>query len=222
MVACSECLRPYPERDLLIFGDRGICVDCKPAFFQRIREGGAAIGDLNYAGFWIRFLAQFIDGLILGSVMLVLSILYFVTLGAASWQEIKGITESNSGPGPEMMLAIVSGVILLILGFLAINITYHTFFVGKKGGTPGKLALNLRVVRSDGSPVSYGRAFGRFMGYVVNGFLGNIAGALVGLVPFAGAILTIPATYFPYIMAAFDDEKRALHDRLCDTRVIRV
>jgi uncharacterized RDD family membrane protein YckC len=24
-----------------------------------------------------------------------------------------------------------------------------------------------------------------------------------------------------YIMAAFDDEKRALHDRICSTRVIR-
>jgi hypothetical protein len=25
-----------------------------------------------------------------------------------------------------------------------------------------------------------------------------------------------------YIMAAFDDEKRSLHDRICDTRVIRL
>ena len=24
-----------------------------------------------------------------------------------------------------------------------------------------------------------------------------------------------------YLMAAFDDEKRALHDRICDTRVVR-
>jgi uncharacterized RDD family membrane protein YckC len=27
--------------------------------------------------------------------------------------------------------------------------------------------------------------------------------------------------YIGYIMAGFDDEKRTLHDRICDTRVIK-
>jgi uncharacterized RDD family membrane protein YckC len=27
--------------------------------------------------------------------------------------------------------------------------------------------------------------------------------------------------FIGYLMAAFDDQKRALHDRICDTRVVR-
>ena len=62
------------------------------------------------------------------------------------------------------------------------------------------MALKLRIVRPDGSPLTYARAFGRHWGK----FLSSIT-LLIG-----------------YIIAAFDSEKRALHDRICDTRVVRV
>jgi uncharacterized RDD family membrane protein YckC len=61
------------------------------------------------------------------------------------------------------------------------------------------MALKLRVVRADGSPVGYGLAAGRY--------LSKILSALILLIG--------------YIMAAFDEQKRALHDRICDTRVVR-
>jgi uncharacterized RDD family membrane protein YckC len=48
-------------------------------------------------------------------------------------------------------------------------------------------------------PVSYGRAFGRYFGTWLSGLTLGIG----------------------YIMAAFDDQKRSLHDRVCDTRVIK-
>jgi uncharacterized RDD family membrane protein YckC len=62
------------------------------------------------------------------------------------------------------------------------------------------MALSLKVVRADGSKVSYMRAFGRAAAEIVSGIL-----LLIG-----------------YIIAGFDDEKRALHDRMCDTRVVGV
>ena len=62
------------------------------------------------------------------------------------------------------------------------------------------MALGLRIVRADGSSLTYGRATGRFF-----------ADYLSNLILFIG-----------YIMAAFDDEKRTLHDRICDTRVVKV
>jgi uncharacterized RDD family membrane protein YckC len=61
------------------------------------------------------------------------------------------------------------------------------------------MAMGLKVVRADGSPVSIGLAFGRYFAKMLSGFI-----LLIG-----------------YIMAAFDAQKRALHDMICDTRVIR-
>ena len=72
---------------------------------------------------------------------------------------------------------------------------YESFFVGRLGGTPGHLICGLQVVRSDGSGVTYGRAVGRFFAKFLNLYVG-------------------------YLIAAFDTEKRALHDYICDTRVV--
>ena len=85
--------------------------------------------------------------------------------------------------------------------FLAlVGLAYDVLFVGALGATPGKLALRLRIVRPDGGRVTYGRAFGRYFGKLVSAIILGIG----------------------FVMAAFDEEKRALHDRICDTRVIRV
>ena len=94
--------------------------------------------------------------------------------------------------------AMIGTVLMLVLAMLVLQVIYTTFFVGKFGGTPGKLALGLRIIRADGSRVSYGRAFGRFFAEILSGLILDIG----------------------YIMAAFDDEKRSLHDRICDTRVV--
>ena len=69
-----------------------------------------------------------------------------------------------------------------------------------RGKTPGKMALDLKVVRPDGGPISLGRAVGRYFAKIVSGII-----LMIG-----------------YIMAGFDSEKRALHDMMCDTRVIKV
>jgi uncharacterized RDD family membrane protein YckC len=82
---------------------------------------------------------------------------------------------------------------------LSIAIAYETVFVGKYGATPGKMACGLKVVSSDGSKVSYSRALARYFCTIISGLTLGIG----------------------YIMAAFDDEKRSLHDRICDTRVVK-
>ncbi|MEQ2006581.1 MAG: RDD family protein [Limisphaerales bacterium] len=86
-----------------------------------------------------------------------------------------------------------------VLGF-GLEVVYKTIFIGMTGATPGKMACKLRVVNADGSKVSYAKACGR-----------AFAELLSAMICLGG-----------YIMAAFDDEKRALHDRICDTRVIKV
>ena len=81
---------------------------------------------------------------------------------------------------------------------LAIGLTYESVLIGKYGATLGKMACKIKVVTADGGKVSYGRAFGRYFAKMLSGFT-----CLIG-----------------YIIACFDDQKRALHDRLCNTRVV--
>jgi uncharacterized RDD family membrane protein YckC len=54
------------------------------------------------------------------------------------------------------------------------------------------------VVRSDGESLGWGISVGRYFMYLVSSIILSIG----------------------CIMAGFDNEKRALHDRVCDTRVI--
>jgi uncharacterized RDD family membrane protein YckC len=89
--------------------------------------------------------------------------------------------------------------VLLQLLFFALEGGYIVFFLGKYGATPGKMACKIKVVNADGSPITYSRASGRFFSEILSGLLCGVG----------------------YLMAGFDDEKRALHDRLCNTRVIK-
>ncbi|MDH3349720.1 MAG: zinc-ribbon domain-containing protein [Desulfobulbaceae bacterium] len=98
------------------------------------------------------------------------------------------------GATDQVVVLIVSQLILMV-----IVIAYYTVFVGKYGATPGKMALGLKIVKPDGMQLTYLQAFGRYWGE----FLSSI-------------ILCIG-----YLMVAFDDEKRGLHDRICGTRVVR-
>jgi uncharacterized RDD family membrane protein YckC len=80
-----------------------------------------------------------------------------------------------------------------------IALAYTLYFMSRHEATPGKLIVGLRVVRADGSRLSTGRIAGRFF-----------AEMLSAVIFLAG-----------YVMAAFDERKRTLHDVLCDTRVVK-
>jgi len=161
-----------------------VCPTCKPIFFQKIKEGVAIRTDLSYAGFWIRFLAKFIDGIILQLV--------FFVLGLGIGLVLASMTKNSNA---QLGVALVTWSLSI-----AMAASYETFFVGKLGATPGKMACRLRVVTAAGERLTYLRALARYFSTILSGIILCIG----------------------YIMAAFDDEKRALHDRICDTRVIRL
>jgi uncharacterized RDD family membrane protein YckC len=81
---------------------------------------------------------------------------------------------------------------------IALGAAYEVYFLSAHGATPGKMALGLRVIRPDGGPISPMLALGRHFALWISAII-----LMIG-----------------YIMAAFDAEKRALHDRICETRVI--
>ena len=94
------------------------------------------------------------------------------------------------------------GAIAFQLVLFAINMTigisYEVVLIGKYGATLGKMACKIKVVTADGGRVSYLRALGRYFAKMLSGFT-----CLIG-----------------FIIAAFDGQKRALHDHICNTRVV--
>ena len=100
---------------------------------------------------------------------------------------------------PSDIWAMMSLVLVLLIASKAIECAYEVYFLTTKGATPGKLILNLKVIRSDGGPISAGRAAGRYFASVLSSLTFGIG----------------------YIIAGIDDQKRAMHDHICDTRVIR-
>jgi uncharacterized RDD family membrane protein YckC len=180
---CVECRKSFPEDEVIRYGDSWICAACKPIFFQRLKEGARLPGTMAYGGFWIRGVAKIIDGLIQG----VFGILLF--LAFMPFLSFRGSQADSTG-----FLVWIG----LQGGGVIFGLAYTVFFLGKYGATPGKMAVGLKVVTSEGGAIDYKRAVARYFAEILS-----------GLICYAG-----------YIMAAFDEERRALHDRLCDTRVV--
>jgi len=181
---CVECGKIFNMDDMIRHSGSYVCANCKPVFMQKLKEGAKlSTGGLNYAGFWIRFAAVFLDGLILGAVNFVIGLVAGLSAGQAVGAEPAG--------------ALVLQLILVLIQ-LAIGVGYETFMIGKYGATLGKMACKVRVVTADGQAVSYARAFGRYFAKMLSYLTCSIG----------------------FIIAGFDDQKRGLHDHICNTRVV--
>ena len=167
-----------------------------------MHPAAAAAAGRHYGGFWIRFVARLIDGIIVGVINAIvrLPLLLMFGIGSIGMGGFggmgRGLGDARGGLifGPAMagMLGI-STLIGLVLGA-----AYEVYFLSAHGATPGKMALGLCVIRADGGPISPMLALGRHFAMWISAFI-----LMIG-----------------YIMAGFDPEKRALHDRICETRVI--
>jgi uncharacterized RDD family membrane protein YckC len=187
---CAVSGKRYPRREMVQYEGRWISAEHRDLYFQRLREGVAAPGSVVYAGFWIRFAAKLIDGLIIGVVLVTLYMV--LAFGVFSLNQL-----NPEDPGSIAAILAFQGIV--ILSNVALTLLYTWFFLKKYAATPGKMALGLTVVRPDGTPLSNGRIIGRYFAEMLSHLILNIG----------------------YIIAAFDLEKRALHDHLCDTRVIK-
>ena len=111
--------------------------------------------------------------------------------------------EPEITPGTELTQMdigkIIGNAILTNTVGTVVSVLYAWLLTWKFGGTLGKLALDLRVVTANGEPIGCGRALGRALAEYLSALI-----LLIG-----------------YIIAAFDSEKRTLHDHICGTRVIR-
>ena len=193
---CTSCARNYAVSDLAIFGDAAICADCKPGWVQRLRQGMvSSTGAQRYGGFWIRLGAQGIDWIIFLFVEMIFLSGPFTTFFQSAVRE----AANGRQVPPEQVFQFYRALGPAWLLLMLFHVAYTVFFTVRFGATPGKMACGLKIIDAGGDKVSIGQAFGRYFGTWLSGMILNVG----------------------YLMAAWDSEKRALHDRMAGTRVIR-
>ncbi|HYG35210.1 MAG TPA: RDD family protein, partial [Clostridia bacterium] len=154
---CAECGGIFNAQDMITHGNMHICARCKPVFMQKLAEGATLnTGELNYAGFWTRFAAVLLDGVLLWVVNFMLS------LAAGT-----GVAVAAGAAQPARFSAMQ---LILLFVQIAIGLSYETFMIGKYGATLGKMACKIKVVTADGGRVSYLRAFGRYFAKSLSAF----------------------------------------------------
>lgn len=189
---CAVSGKRYPRREMVQYEGRWISAEHRDAFFERLREGIPQPGQFRYAGFWIRFVAKFVDGIIIGIVSAGINMLVaFLVLGSPNYFGTAMLKYNAHQRLTYQAISFPLGV--------GLAIAYACFFILRWDATPGKMALGLKLIRSNGDRLTAGRIVGRYFSEWLSALI----------------------LCFGYIMAGFDEEKRALHDRICDTRVIR-
>jgi uncharacterized RDD family membrane protein YckC len=151
----------------------------------------------QFGGFWVRFVAYFLDGIIIGIPMWIIIAIF----AGGMFAGFSGTTTEDE----QIAAAAAAGIsffLIFIVAFVGIWLYEALMTSSERGATLGKRALGLRILKSDGTRLTFGRATGRFFAKAF----------ITGIIPFG----------IGYIMAGFTDRKRALHDMIADTVVVKV
>jgi uncharacterized RDD family membrane protein YckC len=118
--------------------------------------------------------------------------------------------------GMRFVAFIIDNILLFIIGFIVglflaifnldsivvgilINLVYHWYFLTRREGqTPGKSAVNIRVIKTDGTPISDSDAIIRVFGYYVSSIALGIG----------------------FLWAIFDANNQGWHDKMANTYVV--
>jgi uncharacterized RDD family membrane protein YckC len=92
----------------------------------------------------------------------------------------------------------------LVLGIIWLVVTIR--LVKANGQTIAKRALDIKVVRADGSPVSLARIF----------WLRNAINLFAGMIPYVGSIYGLIDA-----LMIFGEPRQCLHDKIADTIVVK-
>jgi uncharacterized RDD family membrane protein YckC len=157
---------------------------------------GPVAGRYVLAGWWSRVGAALIDGLIIGIVATILLAIFGV--GFTS-------TDSDEGVGALIVAGIVSTIAFAVAALL-----YAPLMMAKTNGkTLGRMAVGNRVVRANGQPMTFGWAMLREVAVkmLLVGVVNSVTFGLAGLLD--------------VLWPLWDDENRALHDFVVDTRTVK-
>ena len=158
------------------------------------------MNEVKYAGFWIRFIASFLDTLFLALPVAV--VIYFLSDG--NWfdfaQYQQNIAYAMSGNAQKALASQPQTSLKWELLFeMAVLLVTMLFWRRWKGATPGKKFVHIKIVDAKTlQDIDNTQAVTRSFGYIV-----STLALLIG-----------------FFMVAFRRDKRGLHDLLAGTVVI--
>lgn len=186
---CAVCHNYFSKNDLVDIDGNLVCSECKPQMLRKMQEGVADTAYYHYAGFWIRVVAYIVDGIILWIIQFPIGMFFAFIIGSSM---------ENMNPNTAFTITIPLQILNMLLSII-IPCLYSVIFIVKKGATPGKMAVGIKVINADGTEkISVGKAIGRYFAKILSGLIFCIG----------------------YLMIAFDEQKRGLHDRICKTLVV--
>lgn len=139
---CSRCGQTFCRDCLVDIHGMPYCASCKNEQLLDVQSGVRST--LNLADAGRRFVALFIDGLIVGVPMMIVLIIAIAAI----------VTTKNEN-------AFMVLLPFIWLWALAAMPVYEGIMLSKRGQTFGKMAMKIKVVRLDGSDITVGQAWGR-------------------------------------------------------------
>lgn len=163
------------------------------------------------AGFWKRYVAYFIDLVLIYIVLELLVALFFSALGISYWQQARelltmALNPQSSDSDPAVLLAQTESLLvkLTIFSSIAYAVLAGAYFVlcesSEAQATLGKRMIGIKVTDLRGQRIGRGRALARFLATGLSWLSLNLGHAL----------------------AAWTPQRRSLHDYLASTRVENV
>ncbi len=159
----------------------------------------------NPAGFLLRFVAYFIDRLIVGFISLavifpILAIMGISLFGLSELDAFRDFDNLNDSEKVALVMAAIAAYSMLIVIAVCINWLYYSLFESsERQATPGKMAVGIKVTSVNGRRISFLNATGRFFGKIISGMLFGIG----------------------YIMILFTEKQQGLHDIMAGTLVVK-
>jgi uncharacterized RDD family membrane protein YckC/ribosomal protein L40E len=149
-----------------------------------------------YAGFWIRVLAYILDRIVVG---IAAAPFYFV-LVLPNALRIMQEAERDRQPSHDLIIAMIGSVATFVCIVFVSYWLYEALLTSSTWqGTVGKRVLRLKVTDEMGNRISFGRSTGRFFAKILSHLI----------------------LWIGFIMVAFTDRKRGLHDIIAGTLVTK-
>ena len=157
------------------------------------------MNEVRYAGFWIRFIASFLDTLFLALPVAI--VIYFVSDG--NWFNIseyqQNLQMAMSGNTHALDHQPTTSFTWELLFEVSVFVLTIIFWKKWRGATPGKKFVYIKIVDyKTHKDITNKQAITRSLGYIISTFLFLIS----------------------FLMVGFRKDKRALHDLLAGTAVI--
>ena len=147
----------------------------------------------RYGGFWIRFLALIIDWILIR--VAIAPLLFILGLQHLPW-----FSRFDHHIDIDDIIVMVTTVSSAMMIMFCAHWLYEALMTSSSWqATVGKRVLNLKVTDDFGNRISFGRATARYFSKILSGMILCIG----------------------FIMAAFTDRKKALHDMIAGTVVVK-